>query len=114
MIINIVLLFLVFGATKKKLSPYTAAVILGAIKGGLYFVGSQSILAAVIAYVIFAGLAAGLVYFLARVDLKEMTEEPYPTYTSRKKSPFKWEYIPLSAIVALLIFGESVAVMFIR
>src|SRR6478609_5280503 len=113
MLINIVLLFLVFGATKKKFNPYAAAAVLGAVKGVLYFIGSQSMLSASVGFVIFGGLAAGLVYFLARVDQKELTEEPYPTYGTRKKTPFKWEYIPLSAIVLLLIFGEMLALMFL-
>jgi hypothetical protein len=114
MLINIILLFLVFGATKKKFNPYAAAALLGVVKGVLYFIGSQSIVSAVIGFVIFGGLAAGLVYLLGRVDRQESTEEPYPAYGSRKKTPFKWEYIPLSAIVVFLIFGELLAVMFLN
>lgn len=113
MLINIVLLFLVFGATKKKFSPYAAAAILGAVKGVLYFIGSQSVISAFVGFIIFGGLAAGLVYFLARLGKKESTEDPYPKYGTRKKSAFKWEYIPLSAIVLFLIFGELVATMFL-
>jgi hypothetical protein len=113
MIINIVLLFLVFGAKKKKFNPYVAAAVIGAVKGLLYFIGSQSVLSALVGFVVFGALAAGLVYFLAQIDKKEFTEDPYPIYGSRKKEPFKWEYIPLSTIVVLLIFGELLAVMFI-
>lgn len=112
MIWNILLLFLVFGASKKKFNPYASAAILGAVKGVLYYIGSQSVIVAVLGFLIFGGLAAALVYFLARVDKKESTEEPYPKYGSRKSAPFKWEYIPLSTIVILLIFGEMLAVMF--
>ncbi|MBE7539941.1 MAG: hypothetical protein HS122_16210 [Opitutaceae bacterium] len=110
MVINIVLIFLVFGATRKKFNPYAAAAILGAVKGVLYFIGSQSVLSAITGFAIFGGLAAGLVYFLARIDKKELTEEPYPTYGSRKAA-FKWENIPLFAIVLLLIFGELLALL---
>lgn len=113
MLLNLVLLFFVFGAAKKKFNPYAAALILGAIKGGFYFLGSQSILSAIIGFILFGGLAAGLVYLVARLDQKEATEEPYPKYGTRKKSPFKWEYIPLSIIVLFLIFGELFSVMFL-
>ena len=112
MIWNIVLLFLVFGASKKKFNPYASAAILGAVKGVLYFIGSGSIIVAVLGFVIFGGLAAAMVYFLARLDKREATDEPYPKYGTRKSGSFKWEYIPLSIIVILLIFGEMLAVMF--
>jgi hypothetical protein len=113
MLINIFLLFLVFGATKKKYNPYIAALILGAAKGVLYFIGSQSVIPATVGFIIFGGLAAGLVYFLARLDEKELTDQPYPDYGSRRKTPFRWEYIPLSTIVLLLIFGEMLAVVIV-
>jgi len=113
MLINIILLFLVFGATKKKFNPYAAAGVFGAVKGVLYFFGSQSVLSAIVGFVVFGGLAAGLVYFLARVDKKELTAQPYSTYSTKRKAAFNWEYIPLSAIVSLLIFGEMWAVMFL-
>jgi heme/copper-type cytochrome/quinol oxidase subunit 2 len=113
MIWNILLIFLVFGAAKKKYNPYASAAILGAVKGVLYFIGSQSVIVAVIGFFIFGGLAAAMVYFLARIDKKEITEDPYPKYGGKKKSgPFLWEYIPLSTIVILLIFGEMLAGMF--
>lgn len=108
MLLNIVLLFLVFGATKKKMNPYAAAAILGAVKGVLYFVGTGSVVAAVLGFSLFGAMAAGLVYFLACLDKKEASEEPYPTYGTRKKGAFKWEYIPLSVIVLFLIGGEMV------
>lgn len=114
MLINIVLLFLVFWATKKKFNPYAAAAILGTVKGGLYFIGSQSVVSEVVGFIIYGGLAAGLVFFLARLDKKEITEESYPTYTSQRKTAFKWEYIPLSAIVFLIVFGEMLVVMFLE
>lgn len=112
MIWNFVLIFLVFGAAKKKFSPYASATILGAVKGVLYYLVSQSVIIALVGFLIFGGLAAAMVYFLARVDKKEASEEPYPKYGTRKKGgSFKWEYIPLSAIVILLIGGEMIAGM---
>lgn len=113
MLINLALLVFVFGATKKKFNPYAAAAILGAAKGVLYFIGSKSVISALVGFVVFSGLAAGLVYFLARLDKKEATEDPYPRYGTWKKTAFKWEYIPLSVIVLFLIFGEPIATMFL-
>ena len=111
MILNFVLLFLVFGAAKKKYNPYVSSLILGAVKGALYFISSRNVIVSVVAFLIFSGLAAGIVYFLARIDKKEATEEPYPKYGSRKKSVFKWEYIPVSGFVLFLIFGEMIVPM---
>jgi hypothetical protein len=114
MIWNIVLLFLVFGAAKKKINPYASAAALGAIKGVLYFIATRSILGGIIGFVIFGGLAFALVYLLGRLDRKEATEEPYPKYGTRRKQTFKWEYVPLSGIVLFLIFGEMYIAMALR
>lgn len=112
MIWNIALLFLLFGAAKKKFNPYAAAVIFGAIKGTLYFIGSRSAVTALVAFLVFGALAASMIYFLARVDRKEVAEDPYPKFGNTAKSgPFKWEYVPLSAIVVLLVFGELIVSM---
>jgi hypothetical protein len=108
MILNIILLGLVFGSARKKYNPYMAALILGLIKGGLYFIGSRSWLVAVLAVVFYSGIAAAMVYFLSRIDRKELKEDPYPKFGLKKKSVFKWEYVPLSVIVGFLIFGETV------
>jgi hypothetical protein len=111
MLLNLVLIFLVFGAARKKFNPFASAAILGAIKGVHYFVVSNSVIAALVGFVLFGGLAAAMVYLLGRVDRKEVTEEPYPKYGRHKKSPFKWEYVPLAGTVLLLIFGELILVM---
>lgn len=107
MLINLVLLFLVFGASKKKLNVYAAAGILGLIKGILYFVVSRSLFSATLGFVAFAGMGVALFVMLARIDKKEGKEEPYSPYSSRKKMKFRWEYVVLSVIVFLMIFGES-------
>lgn len=110
MIWNIALLFLVFGPAKKKFNPYASAAIFGAVKGVLYYIGSQSVIVAVLGFLIFSGLAASMVFFLGRIDKKEVVEEPYPKFgATRKSTPFKWEYIPLSIATVLLIFGEMLA-----
>ena len=114
MIANLVLVLLLFGATRKKFSPYAAAAILGAIKGVLYFVGSRSLVAAVLGFVVFGGLAATMVYLLSRVAEKEFTEEPYTRFGTLKKTPFCWEYLPLSAIIILLVLGEMALTLMMR
>jgi heme/copper-type cytochrome/quinol oxidase subunit 2 len=106
MLINIILLFLVFGASKAKISPYAAAALFGVVKGVIYYFLSQSILYAFISCIISGGLAAGFVYFLARLDKNESTVDPYPKYGTRKKTRFQWEYIPAAGIAILLIFGS--------
>ena len=113
MILNFILLILLFGASKKKLNPYTAASILGAVKGVFYFFGTRSFWIAGLAAVIFGGLAIAMVLLLRRIDRKEEVEEPYSKYASRRPSAFKWEFIPLSGVVFLLAFGEMTANLFL-
>ncbi len=112
MLPNIVLLLLVFGATRWKKRPYAGALILALIKGGLYFVVPLKtqplwlcILNGLIGFVVFGGLAAALVYFLRRLDRYETKEVSYST---TEKAVFKWEYFPLAVIVLILIFGEMI------
>jgi heme/copper-type cytochrome/quinol oxidase subunit 2 len=106
MIINILLLAALFAASKKKFNPYAAAGGLGAIKTVLYFLSTRSLLVALGAGLIFFGLAAAMVYFLSRVDKKEEGEEHFTKYGHLKKGRFKWENIPLTISVVLIIFGE--------
>ncbi len=109
MVLNILLLFLVFGAKKKKASPYIAAVALGLIKFAVYAAFSQSILGPLILGTIYAGLAAAFVYFLIRLDRREDSERPdVPAYTlaSSDRMKFRWEYIPLVVLLLLIIGGE--------
>lgn len=111
MLINIVLLILVFGAKKKKISPYIAAALLGLIKGVIYLVFSRNIALALIMGGIYAGLAMVFVYFLTRLDQREDRERPAtPTYKSAgtETISFKWEYIPLAVVLMLIIGGEMI------
>lgn len=110
MIWNIVLLFLVFGAQKKKMNAYWAALLLGGLKGVIYLVFTRDALLASIMAVIFAGLASALVYFLKRLDRPSVGAKPSdPVYrsTGAEKMAFQWEYIPLVALLLLIIGGEA-------
>ncbi|MBE36547.1 MAG: hypothetical protein CMI16_13500 [Opitutaceae bacterium] len=87
MLLNIVLLVVVFGATTKKFNPYVSAVILGVIKGVILYFQTQNILYGIINFILAGSLAAGFVYFLHRLDKREETEDPYPKYGTQKKGP---------------------------
>ena len=111
MIVNTLLLFLVFGAMRWKKQPYTGALVLAAIKGALYLHFAYGkvpiwvvILNGVIGFLIFGGLAAGMVYFIRRLDRYEPKEVSYSS-PGAERAIFKWEYLPLSGIVLLLVFG---------
>jgi hypothetical protein len=113
MAINILLLFLVFGATRWKKHPYAGAITLGLIKGALYvFVALDQVplwaaaLNGLIGLVVFGGLAAGMVNLIGRLDRYEPKEVRYLT-PGAERPVFKWEYLPLTAILLLLILGES-------
>lgn len=109
MLLNLALLLLLFGAEKKKISPYVAALAFGLIKGVITMIFSGSIVAAVIVAALFAGLAAAFVYFLKRIDRREDLERPeVPTYGSPGNDTvkFKWEYIPLVVLLLLIVGGD--------
>ena len=120
MLPNIVLLLVVFGVARWKKHPYLGALVLGLVKGALYFalpLGSLPLWACVLNGVIglvgFGALAAGLVYFLRRLDRGEPREVSYSTAGS-DRVVFKWEYIPLCVIVLMLIFGEMIVNLVVR
>jgi hypothetical protein len=114
MILNFALLAMVFGASKKKLNPYAAAVLFGLVKGGLVFWLGRNVIAALIVLVLYAGAAAAMAYFLDRVDRKELSDDPYPKYGRKKNGTFKWEYVPLTTAVAFLVFGDMILTMAFR
>jgi hypothetical protein len=111
MIWNIALLFLVFGAERKKISPYAAAALFGGVKGGLVLLVTRSLMAAVIVAAFYALLASAFVFFLQRVNRREAKEQPdVPKYstTGSDKMTFRWEYIPLVILLLAIIGGEYV------
>lgn len=109
MLINIALIVIVFAATKRKVSPYWAAVLLGGIKGAIYATFTKDFILAAIMSVIFFLLAAGIVYFLSRLDRHDAKERPdVPSYstTSTNAMKLRWEYVPLAVLMLLIIGGE--------
>lgn len=111
MILNIVLLFLVFGAEKKKINPYAAALIFGAIKGVLVAVFAQAYIAALVVAAFYAGLVAAFVYFLKRVDRRDekgQSDEPDYSPGESDKMTFRWEYVPLVVLLLAIIGGEFI------
>jgi hypothetical protein len=120
MLANIILLVVVFGATRWKKQPYLGALVFALVKGGLYFAVAlrtlplwACFLNAAIGCFLFGGLAAALVYFLRRLDRYEPTEVSYSTLGSERVA-FKWEYLPLVAIVLAIIFGEMLIMALFR
>jgi len=110
MILNIVLLILVFGAEKKKTKPYAAALLLGGIKAAIYGIFTRDVVLAVFMGCLWAGLASAFVFFLKRLDRRDAAaREDVPSYraSGSEKLTFKWEYIPLVALLFLLIGGEA-------
>jgi heme/copper-type cytochrome/quinol oxidase subunit 2 len=112
MLLNIILIFVVFGLTRWKKYPYAGAVVLGLLKSAHYLLALYAtfplwvaLLNSVIAFTVFAALAAGMVYFLRRLDRGESKPVTY-TAGGNDRMVFKWEYIPLAVIVVLMIFGE--------
>jgi hypothetical protein len=109
MILNFVLLALVFSAEKKKISPYGAAFLFGALKAVIYAVFTRNLVWASTVGVAYGVMAVGFVYFLKRIDRKEDSERPeVPTYTSAGSDTMKlkWEYAPLVLFFVLIVGGE--------
>ena len=110
--VNILLLLLVFGATRWKKQPYAGVLVLAAIKGALYFIVLfgraplwAAILNGVIGLIVFGGLAFGMVYFIRRLDRYEPKELSYSS-PGAERVVFKWEYLLIALFVLLIIFGE--------
>lgn len=111
MLLNIVLLFLVFGAAKKKFSPYLAAVLFGVCKAVILLIAVRNVLGAVIYGGIYAALVAAFVYFLRRIERREDRERPAtPEYgvAGSDKIKVKWEYFPLFLLLVLIVGGEMI------
>ncbi len=109
MLLNIGLLILLVGAEKKKISPYAAAVLFGIVKAVIYGVISKSVVGPLVLGVIYAGLAAACIYFMKRLDKREDAVQPQiPIYRALSSDTvtFRWEYIPLSILLLLIVGGE--------
>ena len=116
MIVNLLLVLLLGGAKKWKAIkwPYAGAAAVGLIKAAIYMVVTRNIVAALTAGLIFFGLGFGLIFFLAKLDQKEEGEEAYGTPGAKKKgAKTKWEYVPLSILAVLFIFGEAISNMIV-
>ena len=89
-----------------------AGVILGGIKTAIYLFSSSNILNALFMGVIFGLLGAALVYLIERITKKPATlADPAKMYSSAEKSTFYWEYIPVTAVVLIMVGGEWVLSM---
>jgi len=110
MILNLVLLLLVFGTSRKrKLKPYLAGLIIGGIKAGTYLFFSSGIVTALFMGWVFGLLGAALVYLIDHITKKPSTlADPAKMYSSMEKSGFYWEYIPITGIVLVMVGGEWV------
>jgi Ca2+/Na+ antiporter len=106
--INLVLLILAFGAQRKIKNPYIPALVLGLVKFGLYFVLTHQLSVALGSAAIVTVILLAFVFFLGRLDRKGREEMgDIPDYDNRNPTPksFKWEYIPLSLLLVLLLFA---------
>ena len=107
MLVNFVLLLLVFGSSKWKKGSYIPAAVIGAIKGAIYLVLARSMLWAVVMATVFFAMAAGMIYFLGRLEKKAEEQPAFTKYAlSRPKQKMQWEYGPLVVLILLILFGE--------
>jgi len=104
MFINIALLISVFGLPRRQFNLYAVAGIYGALKAVTFFLGTRNLQVAAIACGVGFLLALATRYLFCRLDRYEKPGEEYSKYSSRQKSKFKWEYIPLTTLVLTMIF----------
>lgn len=113
MLLNLILLILLFGSEKKKkFPPYVMALIFGLIKGSAYGFYTGHLVIALVAGLIFAGMAAAFVFFMRSLNQSEDKDRPdLPTYHTpgSQKTKFRWQYIPLWIIAILLVGGEALS-----
>ena len=109
MLINFALLFLLVGAKRmaKNAWPYLGAALIAAIKFVLYLGATQNPLMASAAGIIFFGLGFGFLFCMRSLDRVEQAEDSKAKdMYARRSSSFKWQYLPMSACVVVILFGE--------
>jgi hypothetical protein len=109
LIINVVILFVVFGLLQKRLKPIQIGIVFGAIKAALYLIFTGSVIDALVFGAIFGLLAFGMKLLFVRLQNKpNPIEDPSKAYKAMgaSKGVFYWEYIPLVAILLVMAFGE--------
>lgn len=105
MAINILLIIAVFGLPKKKFNAFATAAIYGSLKGVTYFIASRNLLMALVAFAIGCTLGYTTRYLFERLDNYDTNGEVYSNYSTKKKWKFKWEYIPLTLLVIIMILA---------
>jgi uncharacterized membrane-anchored protein len=103
MVLNILFLLVVFGLPKKKFNPYIVGGIYGLLKGITYYIVARQIGLALIALLMGAIIGFTTRYLFCRLDRYFMSGETYSDGSSKKKTRFMWEYIPLTALVIIMI-----------
>ena len=116
-VLNLLLLFFTTVALKKR--PYLAAALFAVIKAALSFFLSKDlasqmqlsltgrIVVAIIVGCICGAIAMAFMYFFTRMSKsRDTTEESAPSYSvgSAEKMSFRWESIPLVALLLVLLF----------
>lgn len=113
-LMNLVLLVVVFGAAKRRMNPYFAPALFGGIKATLYYVGSQSVAIAIMAFCAFAGLVGLLVFLLRLMDQDEPEPDALRMYEGNPEPETKWEYVPVIVLVFIIVAGEFIAAAMLR
>lgn len=114
-VLNLVLLFAVLVAVKNK--PYVGALLFAAVKTVLhYFLFKEAATSmelstraqlgiSVLVGCLYAAVASAFVYFVSRLTKPKISEEESPRYAvgASERMTFRWESIPLIALVLLLL-----------
>ncbi len=108
-LVNLVLLVVVFATARRRMNPYFAPALFGGIKATFYYVGSQDLRVAVMAFTAFAGLVGLLVFFLRLLDQDEAEPDALQMYEANAEPETKWEYIPIIVLVFIIVAGEFIA-----
>jgi heme/copper-type cytochrome/quinol oxidase subunit 2 len=103
--INIISLIAIFGLPKKKFSTLAVAGIYGGIKGVAYYIATLNLAMALLALVVGCVLGYATRYLFGRLDKYDKDGEDYSRYSSKKKTKFKWEYIPIVLLIIVMIFA---------
>lgn len=100
MFLNIALFFLIFVAAKKKFSALGGSVLLGAIKGAVYYFTSKNVPLSAGMFVGTALLSFLLVTLISRLD--------QPGAEGQKQAGFRWEYLAIAVVAFFFLVGEFV------
>lgn len=112
MILNLLMFFGAFMVAKNTPGRILAAAGIGVVKGAVYFMAFNNVWTGALMGLVFFSLILGIIACLAYINRPIPVIPVYPLPWEKDTRPFQWIYVPLSALVFTVLFGEITFQMF--